>query len=99
MRVVELNYGVEWGSEGPDACSEGRGCWSGWWRDVVRYSFGDQGEWFKGRLERVVRDGKDINFWDWVGGESLKQKISRLLNINLDKEERICETREWEEVV
>lgn len=30
---------------------------------------GTNGGWFHGNLERVLGDGRDISFWDDVGGK------------------------------
>ncbi|KAL8528909.1 hypothetical protein ACS0TY_006398 [Phlomoides rotata] len=45
---------------------------------------GDEGSWFRDRLERVIGDGKYILFWEdsWVGGEVLKIKSPRLFRLS-----------------
>lgn len=67
----------------------------------MRYTLGDRGDWFKGRLERLLGDGKEISFWEdvWVGAVPLKSKFPRLFHLCLDKDGKMGNMGMWEEGV
>ncbi|KAL8493855.1 hypothetical protein ACS0TY_024863 [Phlomoides rotata] len=69
VKVLQSKYGMR---EGGFLSFLGRECgiWSGWWKDIVKHTIGEKGEWFMGRLERVI---SDVHFfrsgktYGWVG--------------------------------
>lgn len=65
----------------------------------MKVSLGSMGEWFRGRLTKVVGNGKNTHFWEdvWAGDVSLKLKFPRLYHISLYRGERIGDMGVWEE--
>ncbi|KAL6516895.1 hypothetical protein OROHE_018183 [Orobanche hederae] len=91
VRVVESRYGREWG-RGEEILVEGvRRRWSGWWKDIVRTTFGAEGGWFEARVKRVVGEGDRTLFWEdvWAGEIPLKLKYPRLFQLSESKGERV----------
>ncbi|KAL8457446.1 hypothetical protein ACS0TY_035346 [Phlomoides rotata] len=76
----------------------GSGRWSGWWKDVVNLTLGEQGSRFRDTLDRVVSDGKNILFWEdvWVVGKVLIEKFPKRFHLSLDKEGRVGDIWRWE---
>ncbi|KAL8505831.1 hypothetical protein ACS0TY_016891 [Phlomoides rotata] len=98
VKVVESKCGYRRGEELILSIMRGSGRWSGWWKDVVKITLGERGDWFRDRLARVVGSGKSISFWEdiWVGWEGLKEKFPRLYHLILDKEGRVGDMGRWE---
>ncbi|KAL8547682.1 hypothetical protein ACS0TY_007123 [Phlomoides rotata] len=98
VKVVESKYGMR---EGDFLHFLGRDCerWSGWWKDIVKHTIGENGEWLKGRLERIIGAGKNTSFWEdiCVGGEPLKVIFPRLLCLSSDMNAMVGDMGVWEE--
>ena len=79
-RVLSAQYGVEDGC----ICQGGRDG-SLWWRDIWLLR---EDVWFNSHVSRSVGDGNNTLFWTdvWVGGVSLRDRFSRLLDLSTLKE-------------
>jgi len=55
-----------------------------WWKDLCRICGKIQGNWFDGRFQWILGDGRSVKFWDdkWADGHVSKEKFSRLFIIS-----------------
>lgn len=84
-KVFKAKYDILEFGEQPEV--EGR--MSNWWKDFLRTCFQNQvNEWFDQGAQRVIGDGRSINFWQhiWLGTKSFQNKFSRLYNPSLQSE-------------
>ncbi|KAL8479828.1 hypothetical protein ACS0TY_026684 [Phlomoides rotata] len=97
-KVIDSKYGGELGKKELSFPRGVNNKMSGWWRDIVKLTSGNEGEWFNGELERVLGDWNGIQFWEeeWAGEESLKAKVPRLFNLCLDNEGSVSSMGTWD---
>ena len=70
---------------------------SKWWRDLVRL---DGSNWFNSEITRRVRNGMFTSFWEmaWRGELSFRNKYPRLFSLSNQKEAKVGELWEGEEM-
>ena len=61
-------------------------------------SRGIQGNWFDGRFQWTLGDGRSVKFWDdrWAEDQVLKEKIPRLFIISQCKDSMKGDIIDWE---